>query len=117
MKRRFTAEEALETVVLTDSAHSGASEELRSEDEVEFVLESDPSDSTETDDTQQTADLQWNLKYGQILRSSAHTETLHCYPAKRMTPGPTRYTTDHITSPKTSFSFFWTIPIYSGGVL
>lgn len=102
----------------TDRAHSGASEELSSEDEVEFALESDPSEITESEDTQETADLQWNLKYGQILWSSTHTETPHCHPAKGMTRGPTRYTTDHITSPpKTSFSFFWTTPVYSGGVL
>lgn len=65
MKRHFTTEEGLELFAPTDSEHLGAyetdDEELSSEDEVKFALESDPSissssdDSTESEQTEETA--------------------------------------------------------------
>lgn len=118
MKRRFTAREALDLVVATNSEHPGTceseDEELTSEDEVEFALESDSDsscssdDSTESEDTEETADLQWNSKNGQILWSSTHTETLRYNPAKGMTPGPTHYATARITTLQSCFDLFIT---------
>lgn len=65
MKRCFTAREALDLVVATNSEHPATcvseDEELTSEDEVEFALESDSDsscssdDSTESEDTEDTA--------------------------------------------------------------
>ncbi|ROL42276.1 hypothetical protein DPX16_18198 [Anabarilius grahami] len=106
MKRSYSAEEALklllpteaedeelssedEELSLEDEVLSSEDEELSSEDDVEFELESDPSDSscssdesTESEHMEDTAHSQWNSKNGQIVWSSTHAETLRYCPAK-----------------------------------
>ncbi|ROL46206.1 hypothetical protein DPX16_19955 [Anabarilius grahami] len=89
MKRSYSTEEALKLVLPTEAEN----EELSSEDDVEFELESDPSDSscssdesTESEHMEDTAHSQWNSKNGQIVWSSTHAETLRYCPAKGITP-------------------------------
>ncbi|ROL53910.1 hypothetical protein DPX16_19596 [Anabarilius grahami] len=106
MKRSYSAEEALKLVLPNeaedeelssedeelsseDEELSSEDEELSSEDDVEFELESDPSDSscssdesTESEHMEDTAHSQWNSKNGRIVWSSTHDETLRYCPAK-----------------------------------
>ncbi|XP_042611078.1 piggyBac transposable element-derived protein 1-like [Cyprinus carpio] len=71
MKRRFTAREALDLVVATNSEHPAL--RVRTQKRLQIF-----------------SGIQKN---GQILWSSTHTETLRYSPAKGMTPGPTHYAT------------------------
>ncbi|XP_044045463.1 piggyBac transposable element-derived protein 4-like [Siniperca chuatsi] len=115
MKRRSNVLEALEKVLQPEDSEQDSDEAVGTEedtnDEDEFVPESESSDDS-TDggkDKEETAGPdEWKSKNGQIVWSPTHAETLRYFPAKCVTPGPTRYATARITTVKSCFDLFIT---------
>ncbi|XP_071369448.1 piggyBac transposable element-derived protein 4-like [Centroberyx affinis] len=131
MKRRFTAQQALEKIRQpadseqrpgSDSeAELSESEGDNTDDEIWKLIppvdsesSSDDDDSSESgEDTEAAAAAapsdEWRSKHGQIVWSPTHAETLRYIPAATgVTPGPTRYATARISTVKSCFDLFVT---------
>nr|XP_033472352.1 piggyBac transposable element-derived protein 4-like [Epinephelus lanceolatus]XP_033472354.1 piggyBac transposable element-derived protein 4-like [Epinephelus lanceolatus] len=115
MKRRFSVEEALTAVLQssegeeeessrTDTGSEGTSGEALPE----FEEDGFSSSSSCEDMEEEEAAAAWKSRNGQVIWGPTPDETLRYFPPPILTSGPTRYASDRISSPKTSFELFIT---------